>query len=37
MYIAELSTLIKNNGLDDYTIEKFSKFLKEEETIKSTL
>ncbi|WMM24861.1 hypothetical protein RBU61_18335 [Tissierella sp. MB52-C2] len=34
MYIGELSTLIKNNSLEDYTIEEFSKFLKEEETIK---
>lgn len=34
MYIGELSTLIKNNNLDDYTMEEFSKFLKEEEIIK---
>ncbi|MBU5312617.1 hypothetical protein KQI38_11285 [Tissierella carlieri] len=34
MYMPELSTLIKNNNLDNYTIEKFSKFLNEEETIK---
>lgn len=32
--IGELSNLIKINNLDNYTIEEFSRFLREEDTIK---
>ncbi len=34
MYIGELSNLIKINNLDNYTEEEFSRFLREEGTIK---